>query len=183
MAFRTLAVILVFAHAAHAENVTSPTENMTKGQVSQEGAWSNFLYCDCGFSCQHNVGKHGSFDLGQGCACKECIQLRGSYSKASSVPEEDNAMKFQADFFALLSENSREWEGATVPGSNLAYCQCGSDASGSACRSCARETPTAKSSTSCCANCRCGVKCLKFRLWGIQGAAGWCVERACKPCR
>ncbi|CAE7698617.1 unnamed protein product [Symbiodinium necroappetens] len=82
-------------------------------------------------------------------------------------------MKFQADFFALLSENSREWEGATVPGSNLAYCQCGSDASGSACRSCARETPTAKSSTSCCANCRCGVKCLKFRLWGIQGAAGW----------
>ncbi|CAE7755246.1 unnamed protein product, partial [Symbiodinium sp. CCMP2456] len=74
---------------------------------------------------------------------------------------------------------------ATVPGSNLAYCQCGSDASGSACRSCARlgETSMAKSGTSCCANCRCGVQCLKYRLWGVRGAAGWCVERACKPCR
>ena len=33
MALRSLAVILVLAHAVDAENVTSRTDNMTKGQV------------------------------------------------------------------------------------------------------------------------------------------------------
>ena len=83
-------------------------------QVSSEGAWSNFIHCACGLNCQHNVGTHGSFQLGQGCACNECTAaLRGADKDNSvpSLPKEKDASEFHKEFFALLSEDSTEWEG------------------------------------------------------------------------
>ncbi|CAJ1351880.1 unnamed protein product [Effrenium voratum] len=146
---RNLMVLLVVgALADKAEQADKPqaeaVEAAEQGELSagpgENSSW-NFVYCNCGLSCVKQVDNWYIFNLGQACACNACpetnsteAKLRGAKAVPSSPssPPVPSAQSKMASLEAVPSTKSaptgskaKTWDGATMPGSNLLYCQCG----------------------------------------------------------
>eukprot|EP00435_Cladocopium_sp_Y103_P068375 s202_g31.t1 len=153
--------------------VTGTLSNVTATKEMLEPMEAgNFLHCPCGIDCQTDLGKEHGFQLQQGCSCTSCA-LRGSAVPAPGAAGNVSA----AELLAMMAEE-QEWDAASVPGdSQLLFCRCG--VLTGACRSC-EETQT-RSSSRHGLTCPCGARCLRRLQW--FGGNGWCVKRACIPCR
>ncbi|CAJ1399734.1 unnamed protein product [Effrenium voratum] len=143
---RNLMVLLVVgALADKAEQADGPqaeaAEAAEQGEPSAgpgENSW-NLVYCNCGLSCVKQVDNWYIFNVGQACACNACPEakstepkLRGATGVPSSpssppVPSAQAKMALEAvpKESAPTGSKAKTWDGATMPGSNLLYCQCG----------------------------------------------------------
>eukprot|EP00438_Fugacium_kawagutii_P017146 Skav217509 [mRNA] locus=scaffold1908:385708:390574:- [translate_table: standard] len=153
--------------AAESKQNVSTVKEMLEPTVS-----NNFLHCSCGIDCQKDLGKEHGFQLHQGCSCLSC-NLRGAAEFVKPVEGTASA----DDFLALLAEQDRDWDAASVPGdSQLTFCRCGSLEN--SCSSCEEPSKTRSGAT---ATCPCGTVCLRRLQW--FGGVGWCIRRQCIPCR
>lgn len=164
---------LMALNAADA-GVTGALSNVTATKEMLEPMEAgNFLHCPCGIDCQSDMGKEHGFQLQQGCSCGSCA-LRGASSKAAP----SSAANVSAAELLAMMAGEQEWDAASVPGdSQLLFCRCG--VLNEACRSCGQET--LRSSSRHGLTCPCGARCLRRLQW--FGGNGWCVKRACIPCR
>ena len=122
----------------------------TFAHADETSTWSNFVYCKCGVACAKPLGSWYMFEIGQSCACEACPEsahLRGSHEDSQAASEEkkkqtelvekpDAAEKSPSaessepkvkvsQSLQSSAENKKKWDGASVRGTNLLYCQCG----------------------------------------------------------